>query len=202
MIRINLLAVDGRSAKKKKTKAAIFHSGQPLAALCCLILIGAALFVGWRYWDLGRVSVKLDEDIAAAQQESARLRSIIAEVQQFELRKGQLQQRVSLIEQLRKDQTGPVHMLDQISKAMPPMLWLTDMQQGEKPNEVVIGGRCASMTSLSDFVVNLEASGYFQKSVEIISSQIETQASAGELIKFSIRGVFQQPGGAAASPRG
>ena len=55
------------------------------------------------------------------------------QVQQFEQRKAQLQQRVALIEQLRKDQTGPVHMLDQISRALPPMLWLTELKQGAAP---------------------------------------------------------------------
>ena len=34
-----------------------------------------------------------------------------------------------LIEQLRNGQTGPVHMLDQISRALPPMLWLTELKQ-------------------------------------------------------------------------
>ena len=55
------------------------------------------------------------------------------QVQQFEQRKAQLQQRVALIEQLRKDQTGPVHMLDQISRALPPMLWLTELKQTATP---------------------------------------------------------------------
>ena len=41
------------------------------------------------------------------QKETQRLHSIIAQVQQFEQRKAQLQQRVALIEQLRRDQTGP-----------------------------------------------------------------------------------------------
>jgi type IV pilus assembly protein PilN len=196
MIRINLLTVDRRAATKKVA----FDLGQKLLAACTLILLAAALFVGWRFWELRRQSQQLDLDIAAAQDESARLRSILAEVQQFELRKGQLQQRVSLIEQLRKNQTGPVHMLDQISRSMPSMLWLTDMQQSDKAaNEVLIGGRCTTMTGLSDFVSNLERSGYFQRSVEIISSQIETVGNQ-ELIRFSIRAVFQPPAAAPAGP--
>jgi type IV pilus assembly protein PilN len=194
MIRINLLAVDRRAVKKKGP----IQLGQKLVVVCSTILLGAALFVGWRFWDLRQTSIQLDADIVAAQEESTRLRSIIAEVQQFELRKQQLQQRVSLIEQLRREQTGPVHMLDQISRAMPSMLWLTEMQQQEKANEVLISGRCPSMTSLSDFVANLEQSGYFQRSVEIVSSQIESFAGQ-ELIKFQIRAVFQTPGAAKAA---
>ena len=82
-----------------------------------------------------------------------------------------------LIEQLRKSQTGPVHMLDQISRSLPPMLWLTALKQDD--TAITIDGRCTSLTALSDFVANLEATGYFKKSVEILSSQLETPTTAG-----------------------
>jgi type IV pilus assembly protein PilN len=119
MIRINLLAVERERTKKK---AVTFQAGQKLTVACTLILILAIVFVGWRYWTITRESAQLDADITAAQQETARLRTIIVQVQQFEQRRAQLQQRVLLIEQLRKGQTGPVHMLDQVSRALPQML--------------------------------------------------------------------------------
>ena len=86
---------------------------------------------------------------------------MIQQVQQFEQRKAQLQQRVVLIEQLRKGQTGPVHMLDQISRALPPMLWLTELKQ-TGGNDVVIDGRCTTLTGLSDFVVEPRSVRLFQ----------------------------------------
>jgi type IV pilus assembly protein PilN len=189
MIKINLLTVE--RAKKKVP----FQFGQRLTLGCSLILILAVLFVGWRYLSLTKESARLDSEIAAAEQETARLRSILAQVQQFEQRKTQLQQRVTLIEQLRKEQADPVHMLDQISRALPPMLWLTQLKQSPTSSDVVIDGRCTTLTDLSDFVTNLEASGYFKKSVEIVSSQTEPlTVPPGELIKFSIKAQFQQPG--------
>jgi hypothetical protein len=52
---------------------------------------------------------------------------------------------------------------------------------------------------LSDFVANLEATGYFKRSIEIVSTTTEALPQPpGELIKFSIRATFQQPGVAAA----
>ena len=81
-------------------------------------------------------------------------------MQQFEQRKAQLQQRVVLIEQLRKGQTGPVHMLDQISRALPPMLWLTELKQVGA--DVVIDGHCTTLTGLSDFVVEPRGVGLLQ----------------------------------------
>jgi len=191
MIRINLLAVD---RDKKKKKAVTLQAGQKMTIGCSLILMLAVLFIGWRYWALSRESAQLDADIAAAQQETTRLHSIIQQVQQFEQRKAQLQQRVVLIEQLRKGQSGPVHMLDQISRALPPMLWLTELKQ-VGPSDVVIDGKATTLTGLSDFVSNLEASGYFKRSIEIVSTNTETVAQpASELVRFSIKATFQQPG--------
>jgi type IV pilus assembly protein PilN len=199
MIRINLLASE---RKLKKASASLNLTGRMVTVGCTLILLLGGALIGWRYWSLTRESAQLDASIAAAQQETARLRSVILQVQQFEQRRAQLQQRVVLIEQLRKGQTGPVHMLDQVSRAMPPMLWLTELKQNEKmPGEVLIEGRCTTLTSLSDFVANLEASGYFKKSVEIVSTVAEAMPQPpGELIRFTIRVLFQRPGDAPPAP--
>jgi predicted negative regulator of RcsB-dependent stress response len=102
VIRVNLLGE--RRAVKKKFAIGL---AQKLTVACSFILVSSALLIGWRYWSTDKASKKLDADLSAAQQETSRLHSIIAQVQVFEQRKAQLQQRVSLIEQLRKDQTGP-----------------------------------------------------------------------------------------------
>jgi type IV pilus assembly protein PilN len=192
MIRINLLAVEKDRGKKKKA-VTFGTTGQKLTIGCSIILILAMAFIGWRYLALSRESSQLDAAIAAAQQETTRLHSVIQQVQQFEQRKAQLQQRVVLIEQLRKGQTGPVHMLDQISRALPPMLWLTAMKQANA--EVIMEGKATTLTGLSEFVSNLEASGYFKRSVEIVNTTTDPSNQAStSLIKFTIKAVFQQPG--------
>lgn len=199
MIKVNLLAGERQAAPAARKKIAInFGSGQKLTVACSLILILTAAGIGWRFWALGQLSAQLDADIATAQQETARLHSIIEQVQQFEGRRAQLQQRVGLIEQLRKDQAGPVHMLDQVSRALPDMLWLTNLKQSPDGREVVIEGRSTTLTSLSDFVVNLEKSGYFRRSVEIVSTESDTTPT-GDIVTFTVKGVFQQPGDAAAA---
>lgn len=191
MIRVNLLTVD-RAPKKK---AAFQMAGQKLTIGASLILVLTALFIGWRYWSLTKESKRIDDEIAAAQAEAGRLHGIIQQVQQFEQRKAQLSQRVNLIDDLRKGQNGPVHMLDQISRALPPMLWLTELKQSAA--DVTIDGKCVSNISLSDFVANLEASGYFRKGIELISSATEPiPQPPGELVKFTLKATFQQPGDA------
>ena len=183
MIKINLLGVD-RERSKRKAKFQL--AGQKLTIGCSLILVAAALGVGWWFWYLRGASAELDRQIAEAQRETQRLQSIIQQVQQFEARKVQLQQRVSLIEQLRKGQGGPVRLLDQVSRALPEGMWLMDLRQ--TGTNIVIDGRCTSLNALSDFVSGLTDSNMFERPVEIIDSRVEPATSTmPELIQFSVR---------------
>jgi type IV pilus assembly protein PilN len=198
VIKINLLTAERKVVKSKK--AAALGAAQKMTVGASLILILTGVVIGWRYWAVARDSKKLDADIAAAQKETQRLHSIITQVQAFEQRKSQLQTRVALIEQLRKEQTGPVHMLDQISRSLPPMVWLTELRQTGTDNEVMISGQATTITSVSDFVASLEASGYFKKSIEIVSSTTQPiPTPPGEIVAFQLKAIFQQPGSAAAA---
>jgi type IV pilus assembly protein PilN len=197
MIRINLLAVE-REAKKK---TATFQAGQKVTLACGLILVLSVGVIGWRWWAISREGTQIDTEIAAAQSEATRLHGIIQQVQQFEQQRAQLQQRVVLIEQLRKSQTGPVHMLDQVSRALPPMLWLTNLKQDEKDGSVTIDGRSTTQTGVSDFVSNLESSGYFKRSIDIVNTQAENAATPGQaLFRFELKAVFQPPNEPAPAP--
>jgi type IV pilus assembly protein PilN len=188
VIRINLLAGERQDEKR----AAILQAGQKMAIGGSAVLVVVSLFMGWRYRAIRQESTRLDTAIADARQETARLRTIIQQVEGFEQQKSRLQQRVALIEQLGNSRSGPVHLLDQISRALPPALWLTELKQTD--DTVVIDGEATAPTELPDFVANLEASGYFRKSIDIVSSQVEvTPAPPGQLIKFSIKAEFQQP---------
>jgi type IV pilus assembly protein PilN len=183
VIKINLLAMDRDRAKRKAT---VQISAREVTSGCSLILAASALVVGWYCWSLQRNSADLDQQIVEAERETVRLRNVIQQVQQFEQRRAQLQQRVTLIEQLRKGQLAPVHLLDQVSRALPGTMWLLELRQSD--TEVIIEGRCTSLDALSDFVSSLEVSNLFTRPVEIIDSQVLPAAGgASELIRFSVR---------------
>lgn len=187
MIRINLLSVD----RERTKRAALIPPGQRVTLAASLIVVGTFLFVGWWFWSLHRTSVQVDEDLAKGEREMQQLRSVLAQVQKFETSKAQLQQRVTLIEQLRRGQSGPVHILDEIVKAVPERLWLTELTQ--KGDDIVLAGMTTSFTGLSDFVANLEASTWFKKPVDIVDSQVTTDAKTGDIFKFSVKAVFNNP---------
>jgi type IV pilus assembly protein PilN len=203
MIRINLLAVE-RERTKRSTRAAI-PAAQRVTIGASLILLATVLVIGWWFWSLRKQSADLDTAIASAEVETQQLRSVLSQVQKFETRKAQLQQRVTLIEQLRRGQSGPVHVLDEVSKSLPDRLWLTSMIQKDK--EFTIDGRTTSLTALSDFVANMEGSTWFKKPVEIVDSQVEPNPQTGDLVRFTIRAQFENldapttpPGARAGAP--
>ncbi len=189
MIRINLLATERRAAK---ATAPGFQAGQKMMVIGSLVLVLAAVGVGWRYWALGQQKAEVAREIEAATREEARLQEILKQVTEFENRRKMLESRVALIDELRKGQNAPVHMIDQVSRALPDMTWLTGMQQAGYT--LTIQGQCLSLTSLSDFIGNLEASRYFARPVEIIESTVLPNQDGPQLIRFVIKGTFQMTG--------
>ncbi len=202
MIRINLLAVERERVKKRAT----FQLAEKVTVACSLILVATAVFVGWWYWTLSRQAADLDRDIEAATTETARLRVIIQRVQQAEQHRAQLEQRVTLIEQLRRAQSAPVHLLDEISRNLPDTLWLTSLQQ--KGSDVTLEGRCMQLKAVSDLVANLQSSPYFKRPVDNVTTDTErNDAEKTDLVKFTLKVQYAPPGmtaplDAAAKPAG
>lgn len=187
MIRINLLAVERGSAKR----ATLIPAAHRVTIGASLILLAGALIIGWWYWSLRQTSAQVDDDLARADTDTQALRSVLAQVQKFEAQRAQLQQRVTLIEQLRRGQTAPVHVIDEISKAVPERLWLTELLQ--TGDVLTITGMTTSLTGVSDFVANLETSNWFKRPVDIIDTQMSQDPKTGDLVKFSVKATINNP---------
>lgn len=195
MIRINLLAVERERTKKTRVFIPPAHR---VTVGASAILLATLLGIAWWFMSLRSQSVAVDAGMITAEAEMQQLRSVLTQVQKFESRKAQLQQRVTLIEQLRRGQASPVHVLDKISKSLPDRLWLTDLKQTGA--EFSISGLSTSMTGLSDFIANLEATKYFKRPVDIVDSQVQNDEKSGELVKFSIKATFVDPTAPAPPP--
>jgi type IV pilus assembly protein PilN len=193
MIRINLLAVERKKAKKSRLVLSPAHR---VTIGASLILIATVLGIGWWFMSLRETSARIDVEIGDAEQETLKLRTVLAQVQKFEARKAQLTQRVTLIEQLRRGQSAPVHVLDEISKSLPERLWLTELKQTGQ--EFTLNGFAASLPSVADFVANLEGTKWFMKPVEILDSQEQTDAKTSDLVRFSVKAVLNDPQAPAA----
>ena len=195
MIRINLIAGERRAAK---APSKTFEIGQKITVAGSLLLVLTVAGIGWRFWANRQAEAQMVTDIDSARREETRLAEVLKQVADFEAQRGVLQKRVALIDELRKGQNAPVHMIDQISRSLPEMTWLTSVRQDNY--DVTIDGRCTTLTALSDFVGNLEATRYFKRPVEIVSSVVVGDRGGPELIEFTIKGTFQMAGIEAPAP--
>jgi len=186
MIRVNLLGLD----RQKARKGLAFDIGKQTTLVCSLILVAAVIGIGWWYWSLSQTAARLDGEIAAAQQESIRLQSVLREVTQFEQRREQVRQRVALIEELRRGQSIPVQVLDHVSRSLPDMMWLTSLDQ--QGTQLTVSGQSTTLIALSDFVGNLGNGNLLNKPIEIVNSQVE-QVAGLELIQFTVRAQVNVP---------
>ena len=186
MIRINLMAVERGRARRPLG----FELGQKVTLVCGAIFVAVVALVVWQAFSVRGETARLDDQLRSVEEELSTMADVVDRRNQFEMQSTELAQRVALIEELRGGQGGPVRMLDQVSRSLPEGVWLTELRQ-EGAN-ITIQGWATGLTILSDLVVALESSGYFSRPVEIIDSQLESQA-AGEVVRFELRAEFVLP---------
>ena len=120
MIHINLLPV--RQEKKREV-------GRQF-----LVVVGGALFVtllgNWLWYDgLASEEKKNAQRMAATQSRIAELEKVIGEVDKINARKKDVQAKLAILADLRKQRTGPVRMLDALSTSIPKKVWLTGLEE-------------------------------------------------------------------------
>jgi type IV pilus assembly protein PilN len=165
MIRINLLPVP--KARKIK-KQAEMRSQYVLAGLVLVIVV---IFCGYSWYDLNKRVKDLEAKKAKSTQELKQLKEKVKEVESYEENKKTLQEKNAIIEQLRKNQSGPVHILDEISAGVDPLkLWLESLNV--KGNSVDLTGKAITNADIVEFVKRLKASKYFSEVTLLESRQV------------------------------
>lgn len=161
MIRINLLT-EARAAATRKTS--LLPSGARLNNLFLLGgVVAGILYIGIMGLILHSRSKNLDEEIARAQEEVARLKSIIDEVKGYEDKKASLEAKIQLINNLKTNQKGPVRLMDEISRALPDLVWLTEL--AVSGDQISLKGRTLSPNAVATYLENLKKSPFFAEPV-------------------------------------
>jgi type IV pilus assembly protein PilN len=168
MIRINLLPVP--KARKIK-KQAEMRSQFVLGGLVLLIVV---IFCGYSWYDLNKRVSDLEAEKEKSTKELKVLKEKVKEVESYEANKKMLQEKNAIIEQLKKNQSGPVHILDEISNGVDPLkLWLISLNV--KGNSVDLSGKAITNSDIVEFVKKLKSSKYFSDVMLLESRQIVQQ---------------------------
>ena len=162
MIRINLLSEARAVAARRKAPA--IPTGAKLNNL--LFLGGIALgviYIAVMGLVLTSKRRHLNQEIGKARLEAERLKSIIEEVKGYEAKKESLEAKIKLINDLKTNQKGPVRLMDEISKALPDLVWLSSLDVSG--NQITMRGRTLSPNAVSTYLENLKKSPFFAEPV-------------------------------------
>lgn len=142
MIRINLLPT--RAVRKQE-------AGRNQLILFVLVVLSA---VGGNYaWyrDRDKANEDIKGRVKVAQDEIATLDRIIGEVKNITIEKQALEDKLKVLEALKKGRTGPVKMLDAMASAIPKNVWLRNMQEAQSTG-MVLDGTALSNDDLAEFM--------------------------------------------------
>lgn len=170
MIKINLL---GRTKlKAAKTKKISTASNQTLMAVMAIAVVLMSVGIVY-FWQ--RILVQQDEELSRqimlAKKEKARQEGMLRENEVFEKRRKLLETRINVIESLKKNQSGPVQVLDLLSDCIQRSegVWLKDLAQ--KGNLITVNGMAmGSPDAVADLITNLTRVGNF-KNVNLVNLQ-------------------------------
>jgi Tfp pilus assembly protein PilN len=170
MIKINLL---GRTKlKAAKTKKISTASNQTLMAVMAIAVVLMSVGIVY-FWQ--RILVQQDEELSRqimlAKKEKARQEGMLRENEVFEKRRKLLETRINVIESLKKNQSGPVQVLDLLSDCIQRSegVWLKDLAQ--KGNLITVNGTAmGSPDAVADLITNLTHVGNF-KNVNLVNLQ-------------------------------
>lgn len=185
MIKVNLAGAGRKKVKGGGAKIPVPTSVMPIVLL--LIVLGNGGYGYWWYDGLTKEDQQLGADAATAEAQKAKLESAIKQDAAVEARKKALENRVKIIEGLKRNQVSPVVALDILSEAIDKTqyVWLSSLDQN---NAVFnMNGIATSMNAIADLVTNLESTGYF-KGVEWGNLQ-----ESATNFSFSMRGEFTPP---------
>ncbi len=173
MIKINLLPV--RAAQKKERLRA-----QISVLFLCLILVLIAC--GSLYFQKSSAISGVKSDIANIDTQNRALQKKIGQVKDFEQKKADLEKKLEVLSSLKENKTGPVHLLDELSTALPDDLWLTSFK--ETGGQISLSGIADTEKTVALFMKTLDASPYYQQ-IELSVTE-QTKVGDEKMQKFTL----------------
>lgn len=199
MIRINLLPIR-QTRKLEAARREMFL----VAAGAVLVLVAG--LGAWAAFQVRLTQVEAqNRDIQA---EIDRLAADVAKVDEMEKFKAELERKLSVIDELRARKVGPVHMMDELTIAVPERLQLTKLD--ENGGQIVLEGISVTNEVISQFLRALDASPYFEavylQNIEAMPPQKDISVTlkrfqiTAKLVTPTAERVEKKPEAAGASP--
>jgi type IV pilus assembly protein PilN len=163
MIRINLLPF--RAARKKENiKRQITVYG--------LVVVLLFTVMAYYFLQLNSTLSDLKDKEKAVQAELKTYQATVKKINQLEKKIKQIKSKLGVIRRLEKNKTGPVHLLEEITIAVPKdKLWLSSFK--ESNGKLKLTGTAMDNETVALFMTNLEKSAYI-KNVELEGTKLRS----------------------------
>jgi type IV pilus assembly protein PilN len=163
MIKINLLPT-----KKKPPKKVIDLQQQVILAVLILVLVSIALGYYWKTQN-DRIA-RLENEKLVSEKQIADQDNKLKEVKNVEEERAKVAERIEIIEKLKKNQAGPVRLLDAVSTALPRGVNITSLV--ERNNNIHVEGDAFTNDDVVRFIDNLKASPLLKNVMLLETSQV------------------------------
>lgn len=146
MIRINLLPV--RQVQKRE-------QGRQFIVLMAGALILAVIGNGFWWYTLDQKREKAQRNLDDTNARIAQLEKVIGEVNNLARRKKEVEEKLAVLDNLRKQRGGPVKVLDALATAIPKKVWVNAFS--EAGGAAVMTGNAESYDDVSEFMRSLNS---------------------------------------------
>jgi type IV pilus assembly protein PilN len=186
MIKINLLAEGKRPVLARKAKSQAGGGGaRDMGNLLLMggVLVGLLVAGGWFLWTQNKLSQK-EKEVVLAQREVEELKQVIQEVEDYKIKKADLERKIDVINGLKANQRGPVQIMDQVSRALPELLWLNSMDV--TPTTINLKGTALNMSAVANLIDNLDKVDEFAEPILQDATQKVSRTARTEIYDFKV----------------
>ena len=188
MIRINLLGAPKPKGKKGPAVSMpafeFGNLGGPVVQVAAVLLIAGAVN-GGIWYQLDREKKATEVQTRIAEQKNRELADIKARYMERQKQADAYKRRVDVIDQLRKDQSGPVNLLSMVGDTVnnTEAVWLNSMQ--DQGASVAIDGTALSSDAVANLISNLQKTGFF-RNIEIKESYQDDSVKDMQAFQFTL----------------
>ena len=193
MIKVNLLSPEKKDVTPGLGATETFADDTRESKVSVPAIIGASVLtvfiIGGMYF---LQSNKLSDVKKSLEERKARLvelEEVLQTLKILENTKKVLKNKVDIIQNLNARKQVAVKMMDQLSRALPEMVWLTNMKFNN--NTVSLSGSALSNNLVADFINNLKSTNYF-KNIRFKDS-IRRKKSGVDVFDFRLDCTFSDP---------